>query len=88
MEKYSKAVSEMYSQFKKDTHPMEKYIGRHVIYGERTREVVGYNARTDVLCSLILDASDGEGWVRLRDGDVIFKKCESYLYASIYALID
>lgn len=80
---------EKYLQFKKrGAHPMEKYIGRHVIYGGRTREVVGYNTRTDVLCSLILDASEGEGWVRLRDGDVIFKKCESYFYASIYALID
>lgn len=28
MEKYSKAVSEMYAQFKKrEVHPMEKYIG-------------------------------------------------------------
>lgn len=89
MEKYLKAVSEMYSQFKqRKAHPMEKYIGRHVIYKGRTREVVGYNTRTDVLCSLILDASEGEGWVRLRDGDVIFKKCESYLYVSIHALID
>lgn len=25
MEKYSKAVSEMYSQFKKEDHPLEKY---------------------------------------------------------------
>ena len=89
MEKYSKAVSEVYSQFKqRKAHPMEKYIGRHVIYGGRTREVVGYNTRTDALCSLILDASDGGGRVHLRDGDVIFKKCESYLYASIYALTD
>lgn len=33
MEKYSKAVSEMYSQFKKkEAHPMEKYIGKHVDY--------------------------------------------------------
>lgn len=89
MEKYLEAVSEMYSQSEqRKAHPMEKYLGRHVIYGGRTREVVGYNTRTDVLCSLILDASDGEGWVRLRDGDVIFKKCESYLYVSIYALID
>lgn len=39
MEKYSKAVSEMYSQFKqKEAHPMEKYIGKHVAYwgGEDT----------------------------------------------------
>lgn len=89
MEKYSKAVSEMYSQFKKrGAHPMEKYIGRHASYGGQIREVVGYNTRTDVLCSLILDASDGGGWVLPREGDVIFKKCESYLCVSIYALID
>lgn len=89
MEKYSKAVSEMYSQFKKrEAHPMEKYIGRHVIYRGRTREVVGYNTRTDVLCSLILDASEDEGRRDLRDGDVIFKKCESYFYVSIYTLIN
>ena len=89
MEKYSKAVSEMYSQFKqREVHPMEKYIGRHASYGGQIMEVVGYNTRTDVLCSLILDASDGGGWVHLRDGDIIFKKCKSYLYVSIYALID
>lgn len=42
MEKYSKAVSEMYSQFKqKEAHPMEKYVGRLVsIFGEKV-EVVG-----------------------------------------------
>lgn len=89
MEKYSKAVSEMYSQFKeRKAHPMEKYIGRHVIHKGRTGEVVGYNTRTDVLCSLILDASEDEGRRDLIDGCVIFKKCKSYFYASIYALID
>lgn len=89
MEKYSKAVREMYSQFKqRKAHPMEKYIGRHASRGGQTGEVVGYNTRTDVLCSLILDASDGGGPVRLRDGDVIVKECKSYLYASIYDLTD
>lgn len=44
MEKYSKAVSEMYSQFKKkEAHPMEKYIGRNVqLSGGEILEVVGY----------------------------------------------
>lgn len=28
MKKYSKAVSEMYSQFRKEVHPLEKYIGK------------------------------------------------------------
>lgn len=43
MEKYSKAVSEMYSQFKqRETHPLEKYIGRFVSYCGRRLEVVGY----------------------------------------------
>ena len=89
MEKYSKAVSEMYSQFKqREVHPMEKYVGRHIIYDGRTREVVGYTTWLDGSCSLIIDASKGESWVRLRDGDVIFKECESYFYVSIYALMD
>lgn len=43
MEKYSKAVREMYSQFKqKEVHPMEKYIGRFANYGGEQLEVVGY----------------------------------------------
>lgn len=46
---------------RREAHPMEKYIGRHVIYNWRTSEVVGYNTRTDALCGLIIDASDGEG---------------------------
>lgn len=37
MEKYSKAVSEMYSQFKqREADPMEKYVGRFVSFvGEK-----------------------------------------------------
>lgn len=43
MEKYSKAVSEMYSQFKqKEAHPMEKYIGRLAYTRGGKSEVVGY----------------------------------------------
>ena len=89
MEKYSKAVSEMYSQFKKrEAHPMEKYIGRHAIYWGRIRGVVGYITWLGGSCSLIVDASEDEGWNGLGDGDVIFKKCEGYLYADINDLID
>lgn len=42
MEKYSRAVSEMYSRFeRRKAYPMAKYIGRLVnFYGERL-EVVG-----------------------------------------------
>lgn len=43
MEKYSKAVSEMYSQFKKkEAHPMERYIGRYTVRSEAPREIAGY----------------------------------------------
>lgn len=43
MEKYSKAVSEMYSQFKKkEAHPMEKYVGRYVQVRDQKLEVIGY----------------------------------------------
>lgn len=89
MEKYSKAVSEMYSQFKqREAHPMEKYVGRHVIYEGRTKEIVGYSTWSDGLCCLIANASEDGGWGYLTDGDVIIKKCEGYLYVSIIDLID
>ena len=43
MKKYSKAVSEMYSQFKqRKAHPFEKYIGRLVSFSGEEVEVVGY----------------------------------------------
>lgn len=89
MEKYSKAVSEMYSQFKKETHPMEKYIGRLAnCYGEKM-EVVGYSCNElAVERLLIVDASKTEGWTDLEPCDVVFKKCESYWYVSIDDLMD
>ena len=97
MEKYSKAVREMYSQFKKkgthpmekrEAHPMEKYIGRFVNYCGRRLEVVGY--RYNELTRepwLIIDASRIGGWSSLPSG-VIFKECESYWYTGINNLID
>ena len=89
MEKYSKAVSDMYSQFKKETHPMRKYIGRLVNYYGEKMEVVGYghnkSAGGDML---IVDASQTEGWSALGPFDVVFKECESYWYANIGDLID
>ena len=89
MEKYSKAVSEMYSQFKqREVHPMEKYIGRHVIYGGRIREVVGYSTWSDGSRCLIVEVSEGEGWGYLNDNDVIIKRCKGYSYGSINSLID
>ena len=97
MEKYSKAVSEMYSQFKqreahpmkkKEVHPMEKYIGRFVSYFGRRSEVVGYSYNELTRePRLIIDASRIGGWSALPSG-VIFKECEYYWYASINNLID
>lgn len=89
MEKYSKAVSEMYSQFKKrEVHPMEKYIGRLARCCGEKLEVVGYSVGTLGDVYLIVDASLFGGWYKLDAYDVIFKKCESYWYASINDLID
>ena len=90
MKKYSKAVSEMYSQFiKVEAHPMEKYIGRFVSRNGEKLEVVGYRKGTDDL-SLIVDGAEGEGWYPelLDSGDVIFKDCERYWYVDISDLID
>lgn len=97
MEKYSKAVSEMYSQFKqrkahpmekREAHPMEKYIGRFVNYGGKRLEIVGY--RYNELTRepwLIIDASRIGGWSALPSG-AIFKECEYYWYCRISDLID
>lgn len=89
MEKYSKAVSEMYSQFKeREVHPMEKYIGRLARSGwGKVLEVVGYSVRPDGLCALIVDASQIDGWSELEPSDVVFKECESYGYVIIDDLI-
>lgn len=61
MEKYSKAVSEMYSQFKQnEAHPMEKYVGRLVsLFGEKVK-VVGHRDN-EYTYPLIVDASKIEG---------------------------
>lgn len=96
MEKYSKAVSEMYSQFKKrEAHPLEKYIGRLAYFRGEKLEVVGYSRHEWVIKHLrieepvlIVDASRCEGWTDLEPSDVVFKKCEGYLYVSIDDLID
>ena len=89
MENYSEAVREMYSQFKKkEAHPMEKYIGRHVRCDGKTLEIVGYRRDTDNLGMLIVEASQSEGWTTLGFHDVIIKRCEGYLYAGISSLID
>lgn len=90
MEKYSKAVSEMYSQFKqKEAHPMEKYIGRLAYFFGGKSEVVGYR---DIEYSfpLIVDASKhgGWSWEILDPQDVVAKKCEKYWYVSVDDLID
>ena len=90
MEKYSKAVSEMYSQFKqKEAHPMEKYIGRLAYFGGGLLEVVGYRDN-EYTFPLIVDASKLEGWYWefLDPQDVVVKKCERYWDASVNELID
>ena len=89
MEKYSKAVSEMYAQFKqRKAHPMEKYIGRSAIYRGKRLEVVGYSVDTLGGEYLIVGSSLLGGWNNLSVGDVIFKECESYLYVKVNDLID
>lgn len=90
MEKYSKAVSEMYSQFeKREAHPMEKYIGRLVNFHGDKLEVVGYNYNQSTGKSLLIaDASQSGGWSVLGPSDVIFKDCEAYWYVGINDLTD
>lgn len=89
MEKYLKAVSEMYSQFKKkEAHPMEKYIGHYARCNGKILEIVGYRCDTDNLGMLIVDASQSEGWTTLGLYDVIIKRCEGYWYASVSNLIN
>ena len=91
MEKYSKAVSEMYSQFKqREVHPLGKYIGRLAYFRGGKLEVVGYNSRNELADEplLIADASQNGGWSALEPFDEVFKECESYWYASINDLID
>ena len=92
MEKYSKAVSEMYSQFKKkEAHPMEKYVGQLVSFSGEKVEVVGYshNPLADEPL-LIIDASQVGGWdgSALGPYDVVFKECEEYWYIDINELED
>lgn len=85
MEKYSKAVSEMYSQFKqKEAHPMEKYVGQWVSLSGEEVEVVGYNYNElDGEPLLIIDASQAGGWTAPESSDVVFKECKYYWYVSI-----
>lgn len=91
MEKYSKAVSEMYSQFKEvGPHPLEKYVGRLAKCCGAELEVVGYQCDADNAWSLIVDGTKIGGWRRelLVPRDVVFKNCERYFYVGIDDLID
>lgn len=67
---------------------MEKYIGRLVKYRGVVLEVVGYFADPIWRGLLIVDAPQGEGWTDLEPDDVVFKRCEAYIYANIINLID
>lgn len=92
MENYSKAVNEMYSQFKKkEARQMEKYIGKLASYEGEQLEVVGYS-RNDFADEplLIVDASQTDGWPasELMPFDVVFKNCEKYYYVYIDNLIN
>ena len=90
MEKYSKAVSEMYSQFeKREAHPMEKYIGRLAKYGGAKLEIVGYSYN-ELAGKPMLIADVPRWWGRsyLEPQDVVFKECKGYLYVSVNDLID
>lgn len=87
---YSKASGDVYSQFKKEVHPMEKYIGRLArCTGGKVLEVVGYRDN-GYASPLIVDASKSEGcyWESLDPQDVVVKKCERYWYVSVDDLID
>lgn len=89
MEKYSKAVSEMYSQFiQREVHPLGEYIGRLAYSFGGKSEVVGYS-RDEVTGRplLIVDASQNDGWSTLEPFDVIFKECERYWYISVDDLV-
>ena len=91
MEKYSKAVSEMYSQFKtKEAHPLEKYIGRLAYFCGGKLEIVGYRNDTSGARLLIADGTKIKtwSWKPLDTRDVVFKNCESYCYVSVDDLID
>lgn len=90
MEKYLSAVSEMYSQFKqRETHPLEKYVGRLAKCCGTELEVVGYQCDADNAWSLIADGTKIGGWSRklLVPRDVVFKNCERYFYVGIDDLI-
>lgn len=90
MEKYLKAVSGMYSQFRHgEVHPVEKYIGRRArcSWGGAF-EVVGYAVMPEGFCSLIVGSHQGKGWTSPGPYDVVFKECRSYWYTCIDRLID
>lgn len=90
MEKYLRAVSDMYSQFKqRKAHPMEKYVGKlaRCTWGGIS-EVVGYSTCPDGLHCLIVGCSKTWGWEILRPCDVVFKECEGYWYVRTSDVID
>ena len=90
MKKYSKAGSELHSQFKqREPHPLEKYVGRHAAARGSVLEVVGYShSILDGEPMLIVDASQVGGWPTLEPFDVVFKECKYYWYVDIDVLID
>lgn len=86
MEKYSKAVSEMYSQFeKREAHQMGKYIGKIAYFFGGKSEVVGYSRNGLADEPLLIVDGSKNGWDRsaLEPSDVVFKECEKYWYVSV-----
>lgn len=89
MEMYSKAVSEMYAQFKqREDHPLKKYVGRLAKCGGKKVEVVGYSVNALGSGFLIVDTSLFDGWRDLSESDVVFKRCDTYGYVTLKSLID
>ena len=86
MEKYSKAVSGMYSQSGKgEARPSEKYTGRSAYGCGEKSEVAGYRKDTDETRALIADGTKIKSWCRGRTDNqcVVFKNCECYYFVGI-----
>lgn len=75
---------------KREAHSLKKYVGRTAMcYGERL-EIVGYLCDNDGIAMLIAGAPKMKKcyWDCLDAGDVVFKRCKAYCYASVTDLID
>lgn len=72
----------MYSQFKKEARPTEKYTGRPVNCHGGKMEAAGYGHRESAGSDLpTADAPQSGGRSEPAPSDAVFEKCESYYYA-------